>query len=112
MSEVIELYEDMHSEWVVLTSQEGTTGYRFRISDRLGQSTFPADAAAFANGGVHVGLERVDLSPESDYGMELVAPCALWKNGRVEWTGCRPGALTEAYILGRTVIVVQLDELR
>ncbi len=100
MEPVIELYEDRNSAWRVLTDQEGTTGYRFNIVERATRSSFAADAKQLATGKVPPGLERVDLSPESPHGMELVAPCALWKHGEVERTSERPRLLTEAYIAG------------
>jgi hypothetical protein len=102
---IIELYEDRQSAWRVLTSQEGTTGYRFIIVDRAGRSTFAADARELARGNVPVGLEQVDLDIGSPHGMVLVAPCALWKRGRVQRTDTKPGVLTEAYIAGEIVPV-------
>jgi len=100
MAAIIELYADRHSGWRVLTSQDGTTGYRFVIVDRVRLSTFAADARALASGGVPEGLERVDLSPEVAHGMTLEAPCALWKQGRVKRAEETPGVLTEAYVAG------------
>lgn len=98
MERVIELYEDRNSAWRVLTSQEGTEGYRFNIVERAARSSFPADAELLAVGKVPPGLEPVDLSPESPHGMELSGPCALWKHGEVELTSDVSGVLTEAYI--------------
>ena len=103
MGTVIELYEDCRSGWRVLTSQEGTIGYRFMIIERVGQSTFAADARELAGGAVPAGMERVDLDIESLHGMELVAPCAIWRRGRVERTTTRPGVLTDAYIAGEVI---------
>ena len=103
MATIIELYEDMQSGWRVLTSQEGTEGYRFKIVERVGRSTFAADARELARGSVPAGLEPVDLSPESSHGMHLVAPCALWRRGRVLRTEARSGVLTEAYISGEAL---------
>jgi len=103
MGTVIELYEDCKSGWRVLTSQEGTTGYRFMIVERVGRTTFAADARKLAGGDVPPGLERVDLDIESEHGMELVAPCAIWRRGRVERTTRSPGVLTDAYIAGEVV---------
>ena len=100
MATIIELYEDRQSGWRVLTSQEGTNGYRFKIVERVGRSTFAADARELARGNVPAGLEPVDLSPESSHGMDLVAPCAMWQRGRVMRTEVRSGVLTEAYIAG------------
>ena len=100
MAGIIELYEDQRSAWRVLTSQEGTTGYRFIIVDRAGRSTFAADARELASGNVPDGLELVDLGIDSPHGMVLVEPCALWRRGRVKRTEARPGVLTEAYISG------------
>jgi hypothetical protein len=100
MAAIIELYADRRSGWRVLTSQEGTTGYRFRIVERAHRSTFAADARALARGGVPDGMERVDLSPEVAHGMVLEAPCALWRRGRVMRTEGTPGVLTEAYVAG------------
>lgn len=103
MAGIIELYEDSRSGWRVLTSQEGTTGYRFIIVERVRKSTFAADAKELANGRVPDGLEQVDLSIDAKHGMTLAAPCALWKRGRVERTDARPGVLTSAYIDGAMV---------
>src|SRR5215471_5006085 len=100
MAGIIELYADKRSGWRVLTPQEGTTGYRFKIVERVHRSTFAADATDLARGDVPVGLEEVDLSEESPHGMELEAPCALWKRGRVQRTDSTPGVLTEAYVSG------------
>jgi len=101
---IIELYADRRSGWRVLTSQEGTTGYRFMIVDRAHRSTFAADARALAGGGVPDGMEQVDLSPDVPHGMVLEAPCALWKRGRVTRTQGRPGVLTEAYVAGKLLV--------
>jgi len=98
MERVIELYEDRNSAWRVLTDQEGTTGYRFNIVERARRSSFPADASLLAIGKIPIGLEPVDLSPESPHGMELCEPCALWLHGEVERTSQALGVLTEAYI--------------
>lgn len=100
MAAIIELYADRRSGWRVLTSQEGTTGYRFIILDRVNRSTFAADARELAGGAVPDGLEQVDLSPEVSHGMELEAPCALWKRGRVRRADATPGVLTDAYVAG------------
>lgn len=100
MAAIIELYADRRSGWRVLTSQEGTTGYRFSIIDRVNRSTFAADARALARGGVPDGLELVDLSPEVAHGMVLEAPCALWRRGRVKRIEETPGVLTQAYVAG------------
>ena len=100
MAGIIELYEDTGSAWRVLTSQEGTTGYRFIIVDRAGRRTFADDARELAKGKVPSGLEAVDLGIDSAHGMVLIAPCALWRRGRVQRTEARPGVLTEAYIAG------------
>jgi hypothetical protein len=100
MAAIIELYADRRSGWRVLTSQQGTTGYRFIIVERVHRSTFAADAQELASGGVPDGLEQVDLSPEVRHGMVLEAPCALWKRGRVKRTDATPGVLTEAYLAG------------
>ena len=100
MAGIIELYEDTESAWRVLTSQDGTTGYRFIIVDRAGRSTFAADARELAKGKVPAGMEWVDLDVDSPHGMVLIAPCALWKRGRVQRTETKPGVLTEAYIAG------------
>lgn len=100
MAEIIELYEDTGSAWRVLTSQEGTTGYRFMIVDRAGRSTFARDARELAKGKVPAGMEPVDLDVDSHHGMVLSAPCALFKRGRVQRTEAKPGVLTEAYIAG------------
>jgi hypothetical protein len=100
MAAIIELYADRRSGWRVLTSQEGTTGYRFMIVDRVKESTFGADARELARGGVPDGLERVDLSPEVHHGMVLETPCALWRRGRVKRTDVTPGVLTDAYVAG------------
>jgi hypothetical protein len=101
MAAIIELYADRQSGWRVLTSQEGTTGYRFAIVDRVRLSTFAADARALASGGIPEGLEQIDLSPDVSHGMTLEAPCALWKHGRVKRTEETPGVLTEAYVAGQ-----------
>jgi hypothetical protein len=100
MAAIIELYADRRSGWRVLTSQEGTTGYRFMIVDRVKESTFVADARELARGGVPDGLEQVDLSPDVHHGMVLEAPCALWRRGRVRRTDVTPGVLTDAYVAG------------
>jgi hypothetical protein len=100
MAAIIELYADRRSGWRVLTSQEGTTGYRFVIVDRVNRSTFAEDARQLASGGVPDGMERIDLSPDVSHGMLLEAPCALWKRGRVKRTEATPGVLTEAYVAG------------
>jgi hypothetical protein len=97
---IIELYEDTESAWRVLTSQEGTTGYRFMIVDRAGRRRFADDARDLAKGNVPAGMERVELDVDSPHGMVLIAPCALWRRGRVQRTEARPGVLTEAYIAG------------
>lgn len=103
MAAIIELYADRRSGWRVLTSQEGTTGYRFQIIDRVKRSTFGADARELARGAVPDGLEQVDLSPEVVHGMELEAPCAMWRRGRVRRTDEQPGVLTDAYVSGRVL---------
>jgi hypothetical protein len=100
---IIELYEDRRSAWRVITSQEGTVGYRFIIVDRAGRSTFAADARELANGTVPSGLEQVDLDIDSPHGMVLIEPCAMWRRGRVLRTEAKPGVLTEAYISGKTL---------
>lgn len=100
MAAIIELYADRRSGWRVLTSQEGTTGYRFIIVDRVHRSTFAADASKLASGRVPEGVEQVDLSPDVYHGMVLEAPCALWKRGRVKRTEETPGVLTAAYVAG------------
>jgi hypothetical protein len=100
MAAIIELYEDRRSGWRVLTSQQGTTGYRFVIVDRVGRHTFAEDARELARGGVPAGLEQVDLSVDSPHGMELTAPCAMWRRGRVRQTGVDVGVLTRAYVCG------------
>jgi len=107
MVAIIELYADRRSGWRVLTSQEGTTGYRFIIVDRAHRSTFAADAEELAGGGVPDGLEQVDLSPEVSHGMVLEAPCALWKSGRVRRAEATPGVLTDAYVSGRMLRELQ-----
>jgi hypothetical protein len=107
MAAIIELYADRRSGWRVLTSQEGTTGYRFIIVDRAHRSTFAADAKELAGGEVPDGLEQVDLSPDVSHGMVLEAPCALWKGGRVKRAEATPGVLTDAYVAG-----VMLRELQ
>lgn len=101
MAAIIELYADRQSGWRVLTSQEGTTGYRFVIIDRVRCSTFAADARELARGEVPDGLEQVDLSPEVTHGMTLEAPCALWTRGRVKRADPTPGVLTDAYVAGQ-----------
>jgi len=101
MASIIELYADRQSGWRVLTSQEGTTGYRFAIVDRVRRSTFAADARELASGAVPDGLELIDLSPEVQHGMTLDAPCALWRRGRVRRADATPGVLTDAYVAGR-----------
>jgi hypothetical protein len=106
MAAIIELYADRRSGYRVLTSQEGTTGYRFSIIDRVISSTFAADARELAAGEIPDGLERVDLSPEVLHGMVLEAPCALWKRGRVKRTEDTPGVLTEAYVAGEILSAV------
>jgi hypothetical protein len=100
MATIIELYADRCSGWRVLTSQEGTTGYRFVIAERAHRSTFAADARALVDGRVPKGLEQVDLDPEVRHGMVLAAPCALWQRGRVKRAEATPGVLTEAYVAG------------
>jgi hypothetical protein len=100
MAPIIELYADRRSGWRVLTSQEGTTGYRFMIVERVRRSTFAADARKLASGGVPDGLELIDLSPDVSHGMVLEAPCALWKRGEVKRVEATPGVLTEAYVAG------------
>ncbi|HXM58809.1 MAG TPA: hypothetical protein VOB72_25645 [Candidatus Dormibacteraeota bacterium] len=100
MATIIELYEDRRSGWRVLTSQEGTTGYRFVIVDRVGRHTFAEDARELAHGSVPAGLEKVDLGVESEHGMDLSAPCAMWRRGRVQRTGMKLGVLTNAYVAG------------
>ncbi len=109
MAGIIELYEDSRSGWRVLASQEVTTGYRFIIVDRVRRTTFAADARQLARGKVPAGLETVDLSVDADHGMELVVPCALWKNGQIERTEAKPGVLTAAYIEG-DVLRAKSDE--
>jgi hypothetical protein len=100
MAAIIELYEDQRSGWRVLTSQQETTGYRFIIVDRFGRHTFAEDARELTHGNVPAGLEQVDLSADSPHGMELHAPCAMWRRGRVQRTGVKLGVLTEAYVKG------------
>jgi hypothetical protein len=100
MAAIIELYADRRSGWRVLTSQEGTTGYRFSIVERVNRSTFAEDARKLASGGVPDGLELVDLSPEVAHGMVLDAPCAMWRRGRVRRAEATPGVLTELYVAG------------
>ena len=100
MAAIIELYEDRRSGWRVLTSQQETTGYRFTILDRVGRHTFAEDARELTHGKVPRGLEQVDLGIDSTHGMELRAPCAMWRRGRVQRTGVKAGILTEAYVNG------------
>jgi hypothetical protein len=101
MAAIIELYADRRSGWRVLTSQDGTTGYRFSIVDRVHRSTFAADARELADGAVPDGMEQVDLGPDVVHGMVLEAPCALWRRGRVRRTDSAPGVLTQAYVAGQ-----------
>lgn len=100
MAAIIELYGDLQSGWRILTSQEGTIGYRFLIVERVGRRTFAEDARELANGRVPEGLEQVDLDVDSEHGMDLSEPCAIWRRGRTRPTQVNLGVLTTAYIAG------------